>query len=274
MPRRAVSRDLKARVPILHYEQGLSIKKICELLGIKKSLAYQTLVYSRTYSLHYNPYAYRSGRRCHLSATDVNFVYNILQRHHCSYLVEIQAELAVERGVSVSIPTLLRTLRHLHFSRKCVSVHALERNDLQRSAFMNRIADVAPDPEMLMFVDEAARNKKTSGRKMGWSLVGTRCIQRRCFVHGQRYSILPILTLDGIITHDVIEGSVTTETFVTFLRELVVRVIHPLYHDVLTHSRYLLPIHTLGLEVSLFWTTAVYTMPRKSVYLSKKKLVR
>jgi transposase len=273
MPRRAVSRDLKARVPILHYEQGLSIKKICELLGIKKSLAYQTLVYSRTYGLHYNPYAYRSGRRRHLSATDVNFVYNILQRRHCSYLVEIQAELAVERGVSVSIPTLLRTLRHLHCSHKCVSVHALERNDLQCSAFMNRIADVAPDPEMLMFVDEAAQNKKTSGRKMGWSLVGTRCIQRRCFVCGQRYSILPILTLDGIITHNVIEGSVTTETFVMFLRELVVRVIHPLYHDVLTHSRYLLPIHNLGLKVSLFWTTAVYTMPRKSVYLSKKKLV-
>jgi transposase len=234
MPRRAVSRDLKARVPILHYEQGLSVKKICKLLGIKKSLAYQTLVYSRTYGLHYNPHAYRSGRRRHLSPTDVDFVSSILRRRHCSYLAEIQDELAIERGVSVSITTLLRTLQHLHFSRKCVSARALERNDMQCSAFMNRIADVAPDPEMLMFVDEAARNRKTSGRKMGWSLVGTRCIQRRCFVRGQRYSILPILTLDGIITHDVIEGSVTTQTFVTFLRELVVSANHLVYHNMPT----------------------------------------
>jgi hypothetical protein len=39
---------------------------------------------------------------------------------------------------------------------------------------------------------------------------------------GKRFSILPIITLDGIITHDIIEGSVTTEKFVDFLRELVV----------------------------------------------------
>ncbi|KZP06825.1 hypothetical protein FIBSPDRAFT_655224, partial [Athelia psychrophila] len=36
-----------------------------------------------------------------------------------------------------------------------------------------------------------------------------------------RYSILPILTLDGIIAHDIFEGSVTSERFVKFLRELI-----------------------------------------------------
>jgi DDE superfamily endonuclease len=42
-------------------------------------------------------------------------------------------------------------------------------------------------------------------------------------VRGKRFSILPILTLDGIIAYDIIEGSVTTEHFVQFLQELVVR---------------------------------------------------
>src|ERR1700722_19440881 len=98
--------------------------------------------------------------------------------------------------------TLLRTLRRLHYSHKTVSIRALERDDLLRAAFMNRIADEVPNPDMLMFIDEAAWNKKTSGRKKGWSLVGKRCVQRRCFVRGQRYSILPVLTLDGIITYD------------------------------------------------------------------------
>lgn len=79
-----------------------------------------------------------------------------------------------------------------------------------------------PDPAMLMFVDEAARNKRTSARRWGWSLKGRRCVQRRCFVRGQRYSILPILTLDGIIVHDIIEGSVTAEKFLHFLERLVV----------------------------------------------------
>lgn len=35
--------------------------------------------------------------------------------------------------------------------------------------------------------------------------------------------ILPILTLNGIITYDIIEGPVTSERFIQFLREHVVR---------------------------------------------------
>ena len=57
---------------------------------------------------------------------------------------------------------------------------------------------------------------------MGWSHLGARCVQRKCFVRGRRFLILPIITLDGIILHDIIEGSVTSEQFVEFLCELVV----------------------------------------------------
>ncbi|KAF8833341.1 hypothetical protein BDN67DRAFT_917217, partial [Paxillus ammoniavirescens] len=34
-----------------------------------------------------------------------------------------------------------------------------------------------------------------------------------------RYSILPTLTLDGIIAYDIIEGSVTGEHFIQFLKD-------------------------------------------------------
>ncbi len=87
---------------------------------------------------------------------------------------------------------------------------------------MNQIADQVPDPNMLMFGDEASKDERTLARIWGWSLRGTRCIQRKCFVRGRQFSILPILTLNGIIAYDVIEGSVTSEWFVQFLRELVV----------------------------------------------------
>ncbi|KAF8837048.1 hypothetical protein BDN67DRAFT_909949 [Paxillus ammoniavirescens] len=36
-----------------------------------------------------------------------------------------------------------------------------------------------------------------------------------------RYSILPALTLDGIIAYDIIEGSVTGERFIQFLKDHV-----------------------------------------------------
>jgi hypothetical protein len=62
---------------------------------------------------------------------------------------------------------------------------------------------------------------------MGWSHRDffssvPRCVQRKCFIRGKRFSILPIITLDGIIAHDIIEGSVMSEQFVEFLHKLVV----------------------------------------------------
>lgn len=87
---------------------------------------------------------------------------------------------------------------------------------------MNNIGDLITDPSQLIFIDEAARNKKNPTRKLGWSLIGKRCTWRQCFVRGQRFSILPALTMDGIIVHDIIPGSVTSEKFVRFLRDHVV----------------------------------------------------
>ena len=56
----------------------------------------------------------------------------------------------------------------------------------------------------------------------GYSQVGTRCVQWHCFVQGHCYPIFLVLTLDGLITWDIIEGSVTADRFVQFLREHVV----------------------------------------------------
>jgi hypothetical protein len=117
---------------------------------------------------------------------------------------------------------LLYTLCCLHYSCKGAFACALERDDLLRSAFMNRIADEVMNPNMLVFVDEAAQNKRSSAWMKGWSLVGKRCMQRTCFGCRQRFSILPILTLDGIITYDIVPGSVTLEWFLQFLHELMV----------------------------------------------------
>ena len=87
---------------------------------------------------------------------------------------------------------------------------------------MNRVADEVPYPDMLILIDEAACNRRASRWARGWSLVGRRCVQRQHFIHGQRFSILPILTLDGIIIYDIIPESVDSRCFVQFLRELVV----------------------------------------------------
>ncbi|KAG0693239.1 hypothetical protein DFH29DRAFT_408101 [Suillus ampliporus] len=93
------------------------------------------------------------------------------------YLDELQHELHSRRGVFVSVQTLLRTFRRLHLNCKHISAYALERNKEKRVIFMNSIAEIAPDPEMLMFGDEAAKDERTLIRRYGRSRIGTRCIQ-------------------------------------------------------------------------------------------------
>jgi len=279
MPRRHVSRDVKERIPYLRYS-GFSVKEIGRILGVKKSMIYQTLNYHRNHRVTYNPTAFSNlpnGRPRILKIDDLNLVRSLLSQYPSIYLDELQDELFVRRGVAISIPTLFRSLRRIHFSRKSVSVHALERNDLDRSMYMNRFADLVLDPAMVMFVDEAARNKKNPSRKMGWSLEGRRCIQRRCFVRGQRFSILPVLMLDGIIAHEIFPGSVTSEIFARFLRD---HVVGSNFHDsfvatvtLLVFLRFHLQTLTRVHGVSLFLTTAIFIIPKLSVSLLRMKLV-
>jgi transposase len=218
-----VSRDIKARTPILHYNMGFSVKNIAKVLGIKKSLIYKTLFFFRSHGLTHNPSAAQQRRHRLLTSIDILFIRGLLRQRHTMYLDEIQEQLIIQRGVKISLSSLSRCVHRLRFTHKCVLGRALERNSQLRAVFMNRMADQVPDPNMLMFGDEASKDEKTSTRRKGWSLTGTRCVQRRCFVRGRRFSILPILTLDGIIAYDIVEGSVTSEQFVRFLRELVVR---------------------------------------------------
>ena len=222
MPCHSVSLDLKARIPILRYSAGYSAKEICGILGIRKSLVYQTLQYYAVHGVCYNPNARKRGQHRKLTSIDINFIKSLISEHHTIYLDEIQEQLLTRRGAQVSISTLMCTLCRLHLTNKDVSGRALERNVEQRAIFMNRMADLVEDPNMLMFGDEASKDERTSARRRGWSLRGSRCVQQKCFVRGQRYSILPILTLDGIIAYDIIEGSVTSDRFLQFLRELVV----------------------------------------------------
>jgi len=223
MPPRNISSDLKAHIPALRFEFGFSVQEICKILGIHKTLAYKTLRYYCLYGTTSNPHAQSTFGRRKLTQVDLAFIWDMIAQRHSVYLDEIQEELLAHRGVLVSIPTLGRTLRRLDFSRKKVTARAIECNEIMRAAFMNRIGTEVLDLAMLMFADKTAKDERTGGRRTGWSRVGTRCVQRQCFVHGRRYSILPILTLDGLITWDIIEGSVTSERFVQFLRENVVR---------------------------------------------------
>ena len=57
IPLHIVSNDMKTHIPVL-FQDGYSVKDICGLLGIKKTLVCRTLRYYRDFGVIYNPHMY------------------------------------------------------------------------------------------------------------------------------------------------------------------------------------------------------------------------
>lgn len=108
MPPRTVSIDLKAHIPPLHRD-GYSIKEICILLDVKKSLVYKTLNLHARYGVVCNPHKYLHvvGRHRVLSIADFSFISSVIAHRNTIYLDELQHELWAKRQVYATLPTLL-----------------------------------------------------------------------------------------------------------------------------------------------------------------------
>ena len=64
----------------------------------------------------------------------------------------------------MSLNTLTHALQQLLFTHKDILGKALERNECLCVIYMNHIADLVPDPEMLKFGDEVHKDERTSNR--------------------------------------------------------------------------------------------------------------
>jgi len=71
--------------------------------------------------------------------------------------------------------------------------------------------------EQLIFIDESSKDERTLSRLYDYSPINTRAKKNIIFVRGKWYTILPVLSLEGIITADIMEGSCNKERFQTFI---------------------------------------------------------
>ena len=63
------------------------------------------------------------------------------------------------------------------------------------------------------FLDESAANERTMDRKYGWAPVGVTSHEYKSIKRSERWSILPVYTVDGFYVWDIIQGSYTKELF-------------------------------------------------------------
>jgi hypothetical protein len=108
----------------------------------------------------------------------------------------------------------------LALSHKSISKEARERDEFLRAAWQVEYGDIPM--EAFLWLDESGVNDRTNQRTEGWSTMGRACVRRDTFIRGQRYSILPALSVDGIVALDIFEGSVNKEKFIRFIQEQIV----------------------------------------------------
>jgi len=73
-----------------------------------------------------------------------------------------------------------------------------------------------------MFLDESAANERTMDRKYGWSPIGTKAEVKELLKHSEKWSILPLYTVDGFISWEIKHGSYNAHSFNDFVRNWVI----------------------------------------------------
>ena len=76
-------------------------------------------------------------------------------------------------------------------------------------------------PDQLVFADESHFNHLTLRRPYTWSIHGERAQRYKFTFRGTKYSMLPALSLDGILHLKVLENAITGEDFRHFVEGLL-----------------------------------------------------
>ena len=100
-----------------------------------------------------------------------------------------------------------------------MQLRAAQRNPELRAAWIRKLASWTAD--QLLFIDESACDERSAHRKYGWAPIGITPHKYVPFKRSERWSILPIYTIDGFITWDLKQGSYTAESFEEFIKNKV-----------------------------------------------------
>lgn len=156
---------------------------------------------------------------------DITYLHSLLQANPTLYLDELQEQLYDTREVDVSIATIFRTLARSDLTQKQVAPAAAERDRELRSTWQAVNGDIPMD--FIIWLDESSVDDLTNHRLSGWASLGRACVKRQTFLRGQRFSVLPALSTEGMIALEIFEGSVTKERFFRFIDEQIAPILTP-----------------------------------------------
>ena len=144
------------------------------------------------------------------------------------YLDEVQFWLSVEEGILISTSTIHRYQKYvLGFTNKCVTGSAIERNNKECVHWYDEAQGMLYDFQILC-TDQSYIDDRTGTCQKGYAIRGEECFVPSPFCQGDRYTINPVLSVDGFIALEIVEGSMDGTKFYDFILLQVVS--HVLYN--------------------------------------------
>ncbi len=141
------------------------------------------------------------------------------------YLHELQKEIAQTTGTEVSVSTICNFLHKSGFSRKKLSVVALQRSEEIRAQY--RLEVSIYKPEMMVFVDETGSDRRAAMRRFGYSLTGKPARSVSLLARGKHMTAIAAITQDGILGCKITDQSVDADLFQDFVDESLLLKLNP-----------------------------------------------
>jgi transposase len=220
MGNRRISPDLKKCAVELEL-LGWDMEDVADILGVSSKSVKRWRDNMMDHGTLDRPHRRPPGPPRKLSSVILPQLLDLLREAPSLYLVEMSEWLAIIHDVKVSVPTIHRILKDVDFSWKVLTHHARQRDEVQRAAFRKSMEIFAP--QQLVFLDESSKDGRTFWRTHGWSAHGERPVEVAPHDRGERWSILPALTIKGYIAMRVVPGSVDSTEFYDFVLNDLVR---------------------------------------------------
>ena len=148
------------------------------------------------------------------------------------YLDEMQDFFKDEYKVTVSISAISKKLKSRGYTNKVIYSKACQAIEIQKHMFIENLETTLKTPEMALFIDESAKDRRAARRKRGWSKKGVEIGNYELFNRDIRYTLIGVADCYGFcpymceVVHHKVDGKeeskpVNADRFVEFFEDNV-----------------------------------------------------
>ena len=227
-------RGLRRKAYSAHYDYGMDATQIHrELLPAYSLCTVERLLREFKLSFSWEPIGRQKKGRTKLSPRGLAALGTMLQEDPTLYLKQLKTRLRSEYGVRVSQSTICRAINTpvhrggLGMSLKTLEHRAMQRNQVDRLAWTERLNLGDFDHSNVLVIDECSVGKNAARRRRGYGDVGHRVRWYDYFGKRSNGTLMAACNCDGFVLPacEFIKETMDSDRFIQYVEEALVPVL-------------------------------------------------